>query len=113
MFLEGTMDSIIIIIIIIIIITFCRLIILRLLNYVIETVQVIGGRRQFLEGRMQPVSRILASPCEQHSSYEIFFFEQCIVLEWNNWGLGSCDRASWANYEDRKTNKMQQLDVYY
>ena len=27
--------------------------------------------------------------------------------------LGSCDRASWAKYEDRKTNKMQQLDVYY
>ena len=24
--------------------------------------------------------------------------------------LGSCDRAS---YEERKTNKMQQLDVYY
>ena len=27
--------------------------------------------------------------------------------------LGSCDRASLAKYEDRKTNKMQQLDVYY
>jgi len=27
--------------------------------------------------------------------------------------LGSCDRASWTKYEDRKTNKMQQLDVYY
>jgi len=28
--------------------------------------------------------------------------------------LGSCDRASWAKYEERKkTNKMQQLDVYY
>ena len=27
--------------------------------------------------------------------------------------LGSCDRASWANYEERKTNKMQQLGVYY
>ena len=25
--------------------------------------------------------------------------------------LGSCDRASWAKYEDRKPNKMQQLDV--
>ena len=27
--------------------------------------------------------------------------------------LGSCDRASWAKYEERRTNKMQQLDVYY
>jgi hypothetical protein len=27
--------------------------------------------------------------------------------------LGSCDRASWTKYEGRKTNKMQQLDVYY
>jgi hypothetical protein len=27
--------------------------------------------------------------------------------------LGSCDRASWGKYEERKTNKMQQLDVYY
>jgi len=27
--------------------------------------------------------------------------------------LGSYDRASWAKYEKRKTNKMQQLDVYY
>ena len=27
--------------------------------------------------------------------------------------LGSHDRASWAKYEDRKTNKMQQLDIYY
>jgi len=28
--------------------------------------------------------------------------------------LGSCDRASWAKCEEReKTNKMQQLDVYY
>jgi len=27
--------------------------------------------------------------------------------------LGSCDRASWSKYEERKTNKMQQLDVYY
>jgi hypothetical protein len=27
--------------------------------------------------------------------------------------LGSYDRASWAKYEDRKTNQMQQLDVYY
>ena len=27
--------------------------------------------------------------------------------------LGSYDRASRAKYEDRKTNKMQQLDVYY
>jgi hypothetical protein len=27
--------------------------------------------------------------------------------------LGSCDRAAWAKYEERKTNKMQQLDVYY
>ena len=27
--------------------------------------------------------------------------------------LGSCDRASWANHEERKTKKMQQLDVYY
>ena len=26
--------------------------------------------------------------------------------------LGSCDRASWAKYEERKTNKMQQLDVH-
>ena len=29
------------------------------------------------------------------------------------WGaLGSCDRASLVKYEERKTNKMQQLDVY-
>jgi len=27
--------------------------------------------------------------------------------------LGSCDRASWVKYEERETNKMQQLDVYY
>jgi len=28
--------------------------------------------------------------------------------------LGFCDRASWANCEVKeKTNKMQQLDVYY
>jgi len=28
--------------------------------------------------------------------------------------LGFCDRASWANCEVReKTNKMQQLDVYF
>jgi len=27
--------------------------------------------------------------------------------------LGFCDRASWEKYEERKTNKMQQLDVYY
>ena len=28
--------------------------------------------------------------------------------------LGSCDRASWAKYEEKKkTSKMQQLDVYY
>jgi hypothetical protein len=27
--------------------------------------------------------------------------------------LGSYDRASWAKYEERRTNKMQQLDVYY
>ena len=27
--------------------------------------------------------------------------------------LGSYDRASWAKYEESKTNKMQQLDVYY
>ena len=31
----------------------------------------------------------------------------------DNTALGSCDRASRARYEDRKTNKMQQLDVYY
>jgi len=29
-------------------------------------------------------------------------------------GLGFCDRASWANCGVReKTNKMQQLDVYF
>ena len=27
--------------------------------------------------------------------------------------LGSCDRASWAKCEERKTNKMEQLGVYY
>jgi len=27
--------------------------------------------------------------------------------------LGSCDRALWVKYEDRKTNKIQQLDIYY
>jgi hypothetical protein len=26
---------------------------------------------------------------------------------------GFCDRALWAKYEERETNKMQQLDVYY
>ena len=31
----------------------------------------------------------------------------------NPLSLGSCDRASWAKYEERKTNKMQQLNVYY
>ena len=29
------------------------------------------------------------------------------------YSLGFSDRASWAKYEDRKPNKMQQLDVYY
>jgi len=30
------------------------------------------------------------------------------------YALGFCDRASWANCEvTEKTNKMQQLDVYY
>ena len=32
---------------------------------------------------------------------------------WMLYSLGSYDRASWAKYEERKTNKMQQLDVYY
>ena len=27
--------------------------------------------------------------------------------------LGSCDRAPWAKYENKKTKKMQQLEVYY
>ena len=28
--------------------------------------------------------------------------------------LGSCDRTSWAKYEEKKkTTKKQQLDVYY
>jgi hypothetical protein len=27
--------------------------------------------------------------------------------------LGSCESASLAKYEERKTNRMQQLDVYY
>jgi len=32
----------------------------------------------------------------------------------NQQASGSCDRASWAKCEERgKTNKMQQLDVYY
>jgi len=32
----------------------------------------------------------------------------------NRQALGFCDRASWANREVReKTNKIQQLDVYY
>jgi len=32
----------------------------------------------------------------------------------SQWALGFCDRASWAYCEVReKTNKMQQLDVYY
>ena len=36
------------------------------------------------------------------------------AIECNSlWILGSFYRASWAKYEDRKTNKMQQLDVYY
>ena len=35
------------------------------------------------------------------------------ILKVSKGFLGSCDRASWAKYEDRKTNKMQQLDVYY
>jgi len=37
---------------------------------------------------------------------------KCFVLFYE--ALGSCDRASWAKCEEReKTNKMQQLDVYY
>ena len=27
--------------------------------------------------------------------------------------LVCCDRASWAKYEERETNKMQQFDIYY
>ena len=33
--------------------------------------------------------------------------------EYKTTALGSYDRASWANYDDRKTNKMQQLNIYY
>ena len=35
------------------------------------------------------------------------------MLQNQHFSLGSCDRALWAKYEDRKTNKMQQSDVYY
>jgi len=42
--------------------------------------------------------------------YPSFLYEMCIHMQ----TLGSCDRASWAKCEERdKTNKMQQLDVYY
>jgi len=37
---------------------------------------------------------------------------KCLTLT-KIYALGSCDHASWAKYEDRKTNKMQQLHVYY
>jgi len=36
-----------------------------------------------------------------------------MLMNGNMEALGSCDRASWAKYEERKTTKMQQLDVYY
>ena len=42
---------------------------------------------------------------------QLTHFKECIntIME----TLGSCDRASWAKYEERKTKKMQQLDIYY
>ena len=40
-------------------------------------------------------------------------FTNCVVSFRYLKYLGSCDRASWAKYEERNTNKMQQLDVYY
>ena len=44
----------------------------------------------------------------------VFITEECnAVVNSDKLALGSCDRALWAKYEDRKTNKMQQLDVYY
>ena len=51
---------------------------------------------------------------------ELFFFYfstiiMCKYVEVSNTclSLGSCDRASWVKYEESKTNKMQQLYVYY
>ena len=44
-------------------------------------------------------------------------FNKTVVQRDRQWtyneDLRSCDRASWAKCEERKTNKMQQLDVYY
>ena len=40
-------------------------------------------------------------------------FHFYIPFQLTFYALGSCDRASRAKYEERKTNKMQQLDVYY
>ena len=49
---------------------------------------------------------------EMASSGMTFFHENWHV---NTEALGFCDRASWANCEEREreTNKMQQSDVYY
>jgi hypothetical protein len=52
---------------------------LCLSNYVTETIQVTDGRKYFLEGSMQPVGRILASPGEQNSWCEVIFSQHCMV----------------------------------
>ena len=43
----------------------------------------------------------------------ITLLKKGVIIVDHEGGLGSCDRASWVKYEERKTNKMQQLDVYY
>jgi len=50
------------------------------------------------------------------SIFWFFFKYKIFPILWSNYlnALGFCDRASWANCEVReKTDKMQQLDVYY
>jgi len=65
------------------------------------------------------VTRLGDIPWPAHSLelWEILNAMWNSVLRWEEdiylKDLGSCDRASWAKYEERKTNKMQQLDVYY
>ena len=42
----------------------------------------------------------------------VFYYFEFVELRF--YALGFCDRASWANCGVReKTNKMQQLDVYF
>ena len=54
----------------------------------------------------------------QVSNVHVVWFAWCFCISysfiWFIVALGFCDRASWANCEvSEKTNKMQQLDVYF